>query len=131
MSKLKVLSGIEELIDAYTQNPKKIVTARNNLTKVFNDNAWAYLDTLGDFEKLSGKNILDSVSALSTRPVISPRKGGFGMDDIFRIILTPLTSPRAAGGYSRAAGTLSRTLQQTPSVMSKYIIPQLESRLNQ
>ncbi len=123
-----VLSGMEELFNAYAQNPKKIAAARNNLTKVFNDNTWAYLDTLSDFEKISGKNILDSISALATQPILSPRRGAFGTDEIFRLLLTPLTSPRAAGAYSRTAGKLSQTLQ-APSAASKYVIPQFLSRL--
>ncbi len=128
-NKSTVLFAMEELFDAYSQNPKKITATRNNLTKVFNNNTWAYLDTLGDFEKLSGKNILDSVSALVTRPVL-PQKGISGIDELFRLALTPLTSPRLAGAYSRTAGTLSQKLQQTPSALSKYIIPQLTSRLS-
>jgi hypothetical protein len=134
-TKAQVYSAMDDLFNAWDAGPKAERAATSIFKKIFDENNWAYVDAIADFEKQTGANILDKVAAYQTSQWISPLKGSFSWDELFRWALTPITSPRIAGWTARGMpvavpGLISKVGQAVaPLAARKYIIPQITSRL--
>lgn len=134
-TKAQVYSAMDDLFNAWDNLPKAERAATSVFKKIFDENSWAYVDAIADFEKQTGTNILDKIAAYQTSQWVSPLKGSFSWDELFRWALTPITSPRVTGWVTRGAPlyfpkAISKVGQAVaPLAARKYIIPQITSRL--
>lgn len=134
-TKAQVYSAMDDLFNAWDKGPKAERAATSIFKKIFDENNWAYVDAIADFEKQTGANILDKVAAYQTSQWVSPLKGSFSWDELFRWALTPITSPRVTGWITRGMpvampSAISKVGQAVaPLAARKYIIPQITSRL--
>jgi len=142
-TKAQVYSAMDDLFNAWDKGPKAERAATSIFKKIFDENNWAYVDAIADFEKQTGANILDKVAAYQTSQWVSPLKGSFSWDELFRWALTPITSPRITGWITRGLPiTAPKFIPQiitkgiskvgqavAPLAARKYIIPQITSRL--
>ena len=109
-AKKTVHDAMDILVKAYkTSNPQAQSSALSAVKKVFTENKGAFVDAIKEFEQLTGKRVLDQFGALTTQNVFPKRTGGFGFDEIFRMAILPLTSPRLVGATTRLAGRLAET----------------------
>lgn len=126
-SQKTIFDAADTLVKAYqTGNPKAQSTALSTLNSVFNNNKPAYLDALRQLEAKTGKPILDMIASMRTQDLIPPRTGGFGFDEIFRLMLLPLTSPKLSAAEARFAG---RVGQRTAGGLSKGITRIISSKI--
>jgi hypothetical protein len=108
-----VHDAADDLVRAYkTGSPKTQASALSTIKSVFNENKSAYISALQDLEQATGTDILDHLAALHVQKVLPAKSGKFGVDELFRYLLFPLTSPRLVGLETRALGRLKNVAQK-------------------
>jgi hypothetical protein len=101
-----VLDGMNDLFNAYKQNqPKAVAAAYRNIKAAFQEDKYAYLEVLQQFEKLTGVNVLNQLRAMQVQAFIN-KSGKFSMDEVFRMMFLPLTSPKLVGIEAKTLGRL-------------------------
>jgi len=98
-SKKGVLDAANDIVNAYAEGkPIKDSTALARLTKIFDENKPAYLDAIIDLEKATGQDLLSGITSTKfakMTPTVKTLGGGI-TEKALRLLLIPLTSPRAA-----------------------------------
>lgn len=118
-AKANILNAADDLARAYKDTPTAQASALTKLQSVFREDKAAYLSAIQDLERASGKSIVDVLSAQKLKPILPTKEGKFTFEDIFRLVLTPITSPRLAGIYAR---TIGRLLQQAESGVARNVL---------
>lgn len=121
-TKKTVLDAANDIVNAYSNGrPIKMATAQARLEKIFDENKSAYLDAIMDLEKATGQDLLSDIAAGKFTKVL-PRtpaiKGGL-TEKAFKLLILPLTSPRAAAwiqtNLKKFAGT-TKSFADNPKV---------------
>lgn len=108
-----VLDSMNELFNAYkTKSPKAVSQAYRNISSSFQEDKYAYFEALKAFEDTTGVNVLDQLRAIQLQPFIR-KSGKFSFDEVFRLVLLPLTSPKLVGLEAKTLGRLVNGAQST------------------
>ena len=113
-NKKSVMDAVDEIVKAYrTRSPIKMNTALNNIKNVFSENKAAFIDALADLEKLSGVDIMTGLSKRITHPFLPAKSGKFSWDELFRLVLIPVTSPRMVQWYVKYGTAMQKLADRT------------------
>jgi len=122
-TKVKILNDVNDIANAWKNNPKALSSATNQLFSTFNENKWSYLDAIGKFEQLSGKSFIDEIAVTATKRLMPERIGEFGLGEVMRLIGWPIFSAKPAAGLTRILG--KTTAERIPALISNEIIRKL------
>jgi len=128
-TKKHILDSAGDLAKAWGTTPQNYASAVNNLKKIFNDDKFAYLDAIRKLEQETGKNLLDYIAAWNTSAILPYRHGGFGLDELFRLILSPITSPRAASALVSGTAGLRNLGEGTITQFGRTATPILQAQI--
>lgn len=112
-SKKGVHDEVDNIVRAYVRNkPISDVTAKNRLMAAFDDNKSEYIKAIKSLEDEIGVDILGPAASAKFRDIIpagvTKADGGLPTADAFtkmvRLLMLPLTSPRAVGKLSAPSG---------------------------
>jgi len=112
-TKFDVYINANDIVKPFGTKPIQSATALNRLKLAYGDSKGAYLDALHELEQEVGGSLLDYVAGLQFEKAAPKRIGDFGLGEIIRYLLLPLSSPRAVGAESRAIGAATRFLGGT------------------
>lgn len=125
----QTLDAIAALTNAFkNKDVVKQNAALNMLKNVFSENKAAYLNAVQDFQTKTGFDILSSASAMQTSKLLPTRTGGLGLDELFRMALFPLTSPKVVGIETRALGGLTNSGGTQTQSLIKGVLRRMQTQ---
>ena len=135
--KIDILNNANSIINAYGTKPQQIVTAKNRLMAIFDENKPEFLKAIKDLEFETGTNIVKQVAGTKFQNILPdqilkatgglPTKSSI-IDRLIQAILLPITSPRLAA-------KLATPLTEEGGLVSKRVfgnyLPERNSLSNQ
>lgn len=118
-TKKSVFDSADELFNAFqTKDPKKVAAAYRNMVSAFKEDKFAYINTIDELAKNTGGNLVDELKALQFKPILN-KSGKMSWDDIFRLAIFPISSPRVVGIEAKALGRIINTAENTGALLKK------------
>jgi hypothetical protein len=105
-TKAEILNQVNSIVNAYATKPTQMVTAKNRLMAIFDENKPEFLHAIRELEKEMGVDILSPAASSKFGKILPsgvlksdgglPTKAGI-IDRLIKTIALPVTSPRIVG----------------------------------
>lgn len=98
-----VLTNLEPILRPFKGSPKDKTAVLREMNRAFEDSSVGYISALKDLENMTGMKIIDFIASRRVTQNLPPSTQSF-FGDLARLAVSPVSSPKLAGMYSRAAG---------------------------